>query len=110
VPAPSPSQDTELRAELRRLSQQLEEALRENALLREKIDALARRLFGVKSEKLDPAQLLLLLQGLDEPGKAPEPVEAEASRRSKVPSPPRSRVPRLPEHLAVIEEVLGRNR
>ena len=79
---------------------------KENALLREKIDALARRLFGVKSEKLDPAQLLLLLQGLDEPGKAPEPVGAEAPRRSQVPSPPRSRAPRLPEHLPVIEEVI----
>jgi transposase len=79
---------------------------KENALLREKIDALARRLFGTKSEQLDPAQLLLLLQGLDGPGKAPEPVGAEAPRRSKVPSPPRSRTPRLPEHLPVIEEIL----
>jgi transposase len=79
---------------------------KENALLREKIDALARRLFGTKSEQLDPAQLLLLLQGLDGPGKAPEPVGAEAPRRSKVPSPPRSRTPRLPEHLPVLEEIL----
>lgn len=79
---------------------------KENALLREKLDALARRLFGVKSEKLDSGQLHLLLQGLDEPGKAPEPVGAEAPRRSKVPSPPRSRTPRIPEHLPVIEEVL----
>jgi transposase len=79
---------------------------KENALLREKVDALARRLFGVKSEKLDEAQLLLLLQGLDGPGKVPEPLGAEAPRRSKVPSPPRLRTPRLPEHLPVIEEIL----
>lgn len=79
---------------------------KENALLREKIDALVRRLFGAKSEKLDPAQLLLLLQGLEAPGKAPEPVAVEAPRRSQVPSPPRSRVPRLPEHLPVVEEVI----
>jgi transposase len=79
---------------------------KENALLREKIDALARRLFGVKSEKLDEAQLLLLLQGLDGPKKVPEPVGAEAPRRSQVPSPPRLRTPRLPEHLPVIEEIL----
>ena len=79
---------------------------KENALLRQKIDALARKIFGVSSEKLDPGQLLLLLQGLDEPGKAPEPVAAEAARRSKVPSPPRSRTPRLPEHLPVVEEVI----
>lgn len=79
---------------------------KENTLLRQKIDALARKIYGVSSEKLDPAQLHLLLQGLDEPGKAPEPVEAEAPRRSKVPSPPRARTLRLPEHLPVIEEVI----
>ena len=106
VPDSTPSHEAELRAELQRTGQQLAEARRENALLREKIDALARRLFGVKSEQLDPAQLLLLLQGLDAPGKAPEPMAEEAPRRSKVPSPPRSRTPRTPEHLPVIEEVL----
>ena len=34
---------------------------RENELLRQKLDALARRVFGVSSEALDPAQLQLLL-------------------------------------------------
>ena len=43
---------------------------------------------------------------MDEPGKAPEPVAAEAPRRSTGPSPPRERGPRLPEHLPVIEEVI----
>ena len=81
---------------------------RENALLREKIDLLVRKLFGAKSERLDPAQLLLLLQGMDEDerGNAPEPVVAEAARRSTAPSPPRERGPRVPEHLPVIEEVI----
>src|SRR5687768_9967106 len=79
---------------------------KENELLRQKIDLLVRKLFGAKSEQLDPAQLLLLLQGLDAPGKAPEPVVAEAPRRSPAPSPPRERAPRLPEHLPVIEEVI----
>ena len=79
----------------------------ENKLLRQKIDLLVRQLFGAKSERLDPAQLLLLLQGGDAPPKAPEPVGAEEPRRSTVPSPPREqRRPRLPEHLPVIEEVL----
>jgi transposase len=99
VPDSTPSADAPLRERIAVLE-------KENALLREKIDALARRLFGVKSEKLDAAQLLLLLQGLDGPGKAPEPVGVEAPRRSKVPSPPRSRTPRIPEHLPVVEEVL----
>ena len=39
-------------------------------------------------------------------GKAPEPVAAEAPRRSTGQSPPRERGPRLPEHLPVIEEVI----
>jgi transposase len=92
--------------QLQQTREELARARQEIKLLREKIDALVRRLFGAKSEKLDPEQLLLLLQGLDSPGKAPEPVAAEAPRRSTVPSPPRERRPRLPEHLPVIEEVI----
>jgi len=45
-------------------------------LLEQKIDLLIRRLFGAKSEKIDSAQLLLLLQGDDEPGKSDEPMPA----------------------------------
>ena len=51
--------------------EELARAQQEIKLLREKIDALVRRLFGAKSEKLDPEQLLLLLQGMESPGKAP---------------------------------------
>ena len=99
MPDSTPAPDAALRERIVLLE-------KENALLREKIHALARRLFGVKSEQLDAAQLRLLLQGLDEPGKAPEPVGAEAPRRSQVPSPPRSRTPRLPNHLPVVEEII----
>jgi transposase len=106
VPDFSPDDLRELRAEKSRLQERLVEALRENELLRGKLDALARQIYGAKSEKLDPGQLLLLLQGLEAGGKAPEPVAAEAPRRSQVPSPPRSRRPRLPEHLPVIEEII----
>ena len=101
MPDPTPPTAAELLARIAELE-------KENALLRQKIDVLARKIYGVSSEKLDPAQLLLLLQGLDEPGKAPEPVVAEAPRRSTVPSPPSTskRGPRGPEHLPVIEEVI----
>ena len=76
-------------------------------MLRQKLDLVLRKLFGAKSEKLDSNQLLLLLQGEDSvPGKSTEPVAAEEPRRSKVPSSPRERGPRLPEHLPVIEEVI----
>ena len=68
--------EADLNARLQRLEQtvllltgRLETALAENSrlqaenkLLREKVDRLARRLFGKSSEKLDPAQLELLLQ------------------------------------------------
>jgi transposase len=94
-------------AQLGRASGELAELRTENKLLREKMDALLRRLFGAKSEKIDPAQLLLLLQGLEAPPKASEPVALEAPRRSTDPSsPPRERAPRLPEHLEVVEEII----
>jgi len=99
VPESSASREAEL-------LERIDALAKENALLREKIDLLVKKLFGAKSEKLDPQQLLLLLQGLDAPGKAPEPVAAEAPRRSTAPSPPRERGPRLPEHLPIIEEVI----
>jgi len=53
---------------------------REIKLLRQKLDALARRIFGVKSEKLNKGQLELLLSlgKEDDPGKAQASVEAEA--------------------------------
>jgi hypothetical protein len=44
----------------RMLEKQLEDARLEIRLLRQKLDALARRLFGKKSEQLSPAQLQLL--------------------------------------------------
>lgn len=92
--------------ENRRLVDKLGESQTEIKLLREKMDALLRKLFGASSEKLDASQLLLLFQPGADPGKAPEPVVAEAPRRSKVPSPPREKKPRIPDHLPVVEEII----
>jgi transposase len=87
------------------LSQQVELLRRENALLRQKIDLLVKRVFGSSSEQLDPAQLQLLLQGseaaapvVDAPSVEPK---AKAFR-----SLPCQNKPRLPENLPVVEEVL----
>ena len=96
----------ELSEQLARSAAELTGLRTENKLLREKIDALIKRLFGAQSEKIDPGQLLLMLQGLDAPGKDPEPVAAEAPRRSTGQSPPRERGPRIPAHLPVVEEVI----
>ena len=59
------------------LEEQLRQANAQIALLQAKIDLLIKKLFGAKSEKLDPAQLLFLLEGGAEPPKAAEPVAAE---------------------------------
>ena len=53
-----------LQQALQQTQQALEIARRENTILRQKLDALARRFFGKQSEQLNAAQLELLLQGL----------------------------------------------
>ena len=77
------SELAELSGQLARVMGERDRALQEVKLLRQKLDALARRLFGKSSEKLDPGQLLLLLQGFDESPKAPEPVAVEAPPRRR---------------------------
>ena len=47
-------------------------------VLEQKVDALIKILYGVKSEKIDPAQLQLLLEGLD-PKKPEAPSDEETS-------------------------------
>ena len=64
----------------------LEESRRENTVLRQKLDALARRFFGKKSEQLNAAQLELLLSGLAEEG-----VEDSEKKRSRRRGPRRRR-------------------
>ena len=82
----------------------LENTQRENSLLRQKVDALVRRVFGSSSEKLDPAQLELLVQLAAPTVTSPAPVvetpKVTANR------PRKERAPRLPDHLPVVEEVI----
>jgi Transposase C of IS166 homeodomain len=99
------AQNRLLQAENERQSQEIK-------LLKQKIDLLIRRLFGSKSEKLDAAQLELLLKE-DELGKADASAEkAEASPlvealRPVVKRPDkRQRRERWPEDLAVEQEVI----
>ncbi len=94
------------------LQRRVEELERENALLRQKIDLLVRRIFGKSSETLSPDQLELLLGGepATEPGKA-DASWAEAPQEAPDHEPrskKRRRHPkeRWPEDLPVIEEVL----
>ena len=105
-PASLPTQLRELREQVASLHEALEQSRRENTLLRQKLDALARRFFGQKSEQLNAAQLELLLSGLtegsEEPGEEKEPPARLAPRRSRT-SPRRLRTP---DNLEIVREVI----
>jgi transposase len=104
------------------LQKALEQALeriaaleKENQLLREKVHLLVHKLFGAKSEKLDAAQLELLLTGINDPapGKADASSEPPAKGGDTLEAIPAehdksrgARRPRLPEHLPVEEETV----
>jgi transposase len=96
-----------LARQLSECQEALVQSRRENELLRQKLDALARRVFGVSSEALDPAQLQLLLRlpELAAQPVIPPPVPVVVEKR-----PPaggrKVRAPRLPDHLPVVEEVI----
>jgi transposase len=96
----------ELSEQLRQ-SREENDALRlENRLLRQKLDALARRIFGKSSEKLNAAQLELLLDGMEEIAAvnataAPQPQSPQTPARKE-----RERGPRLPEHLPIKEIII----
>jgi transposase len=97
---------TLLRELVSTLQATLEETRKENALLRQKVEALVRRVFGSSSERVDPAQLELLLQlasSLEYPeAEAPAP----EAKPAKLPRPEKKRVPRIPENLPVVEQVI----
>jgi transposase len=61
----SRARDAMLVEELRQKDEALRLAHLEIRLLKTKLDALARRVFGRSSERLDAAQLQLLLEGLE---------------------------------------------
>jgi transposase len=95
----------------------LEEQEKEIKLLRQKIDALARRIFGKSSEKLDPNQLefLFTLQDGDlDPGKSPASSAdswIDGGADSEGTGRPRRRRPfvrreRWPSDLPVVDEVI----
>jgi len=98
-----------LQSQLRQLSDQvagLQKALaqsqQENKILRQKLDALARRFFGKKSEQLNAAQLELLLSGLAESTEEAEPPARPAPQRS----PRNPRRIRTPDNLEVVRQVI----
>jgi transposase len=88
------------------LENELKASRIEIKLLREKIDALVRMVYGTKSEKLDPNQLMLLKEIESKKAEAPAPdVEPESGATPKKERAKPQR-PRLPDHLPVNEEVI----
>jgi transposase len=105
-PASIQTQLRELREQVAVLQEALQQSRRENTILRQKLDALARRFFGKKSEQLNAAQLELLLSGLTGDGVELTDEEEPPAR----PAPPRPRTDtrriRTPDHLEVVREVI----
>lgn len=58
------NQAAQLQQDNQRLRAEVAQLRVENRLLKQKLDALAQRMFGKKSEQLNPAQLELLLAGV----------------------------------------------
>jgi transposase len=94
-----------LQEQVSSLEQALEQARRENTVLRQKLDALARRFFGQKSEQLNAAQLELLLQGLVEGAVTEEKEEPPARPAPRTSSASCQRI-RTPDHLEVVRQVI----
>ena len=96
--------EAELARQLEECQEALRQSRRENELLRQKIDLLIRRVFGSSSERLDRAQLELLLQlsgSSDVASEEAPPTVIGSAKRSC-----RQRMLRLPPNLPVVEEVI----
>jgi transposase len=93
---------TTARALIDSLHEQLTKSQREIAALRHELDILCQRLFGKKSERVDPRQLTLALEQLaNERGPITEPVEMDSGEtpvRGHTRRRPTGRRP-LPAHL-----------
>ncbi len=87
----------------------IERQAAEIVALRQTIDALSRKIFGVSSEKLDPAQLELLLEGIEakKPDAAvPDAAGPAAEIKNHKKQKAKTRAPRIPDHLPVQREEL----
>ena len=95
--------------QVQKLVQENEQLRKEVSLLHQKIHLLIKRVFGHKSEQLDPAQLELLFGDLNEddtPGKPEASIVDLTVEANARPQPKRIRRMRMPKHVPVVEEVI----
>ena len=102
----APDELTTLRELVSVLQSALEETRKENSLLRQKIDALCRRVFGSSSEKIDAGQLELLLQLVNSGAEVEARAAAPVEKASKAVPQRKERAPRVSENLPVVEQVI----
>jgi transposase len=101
------AREKQLLEQLRQRDERIEKLEAENALLRQKMDLLVRKVFGPSSEKLDPSQLdLFLLQEENAPGKSQASPAWEEADLQRSRHRPASKEKYLPDDLPVIEEVI----
>lgn len=92
------------------LTKKLHSTERQLKMLQYQVEQLLRRIYGRRSEKLDPNQLMfegLILEALDQPAPQPleSPVEEKAKKSRTIKRPHPGRIP-IPEHLERVEIVL----
>ncbi len=97
-------------AERQKLLDQIALQAAEIVVLKQTIDALCRRIFGSKSETIDPAQLELWLNPdlakKERAAETPNDVPAAEDPQHKPKSKKQPRPPRIPEHLPLVEETI----
>jgi transposase len=101
--------------QIQEFSKQLTSAHRQISLLQNQVEDLIRRVYGRKSEKLHPDQLMLdplIMEAFEEPhapceplAEVPEPVTPSAKKAKKAKRRHPGRIP-IPEHLERVEIVL----
>lgn len=98
------------REELRRAARQVADRDGEIERLKLKVKALMMRLFGASSEKLDPAQLQMLLDGLEgggeTAGEGDDGDEEQEKPKRKKRGRGKGREPRLPQNTRVVVETI----
>ena len=116
TPSPLPQDLASAHQLITTLHQELSKSRNEIALLRHKLDALCRKLFGKKTEKVSPDQLALAFEQLANETAAPsEPVETDSGEsptkeRRRKPTGRRPIPANLPRQIVVQDVTEGQKR